>query len=118
VGNQCVWLPGEAHTRFQTCREAPTRPIRVLGEGAGTGLPVILLCSKIGLRRLGRSCASQFSLPAPETLSGLLWGAGGDALTTFKSFQVLVLFAMFLCKCTWYFLSDLLLSDLTACMVL
>jgi hypothetical protein len=26
TGNRCVWLPGGAHTRFQTCREVPARP--------------------------------------------------------------------------------------------
>jgi hypothetical protein len=46
------------------------RPIRSLGEGAGTGLPTILLGSKIGRRRIGRAGASPFRSQPPKNCRG------------------------------------------------
>jgi hypothetical protein len=56
------------------------RPICALGDGAGTGLPAILLGSKIGRCRLGRAGASPFSLPTPKLLSGPLSGSPVEML--------------------------------------
>ena len=39
-------LPRGAHAWYPTWREAPARPIGAPREGAGTGLPVLLLGSK------------------------------------------------------------------------
>jgi hypothetical protein len=74
-GNRCLWLLGGAHARFLTCCEAATRPIRALREGAGTGMPTILLGSKTSRRRLERTGVSPKTTPAPKSLSGLLWRA-------------------------------------------
>jgi hypothetical protein len=56
----------------------PERLIRAPGEGAGSGMPEILLGSKNGRRRLERTGASHKTTPAPKSLSGR--AAGGDAL--------------------------------------
>jgi hypothetical protein len=45
-------------------------PARQIRQGADTGMLAILLGSKNSRRRLGRTDASSFSLPAPKTLSG------------------------------------------------
>jgi hypothetical protein len=51
-------LTRRSHPRKPSCREAPARPIGALREGAGTGLPSILLGWEISRRRLGRTGAS------------------------------------------------------------
>ena len=75
-----VWLTGGSHAQNFQPREAPARPIRALREGAGTGLPALLLASKNRRRRLGRAGVSPFSLPAPKSLSGPLWEAPVEML--------------------------------------
>jgi hypothetical protein len=65
-----VWLTGGSHAQNFQPREAPARPIRALGEGAGTGLPALLLGSKNRRRCMGCAGVSPFSLPAPKKLSG------------------------------------------------
>jgi hypothetical protein len=51
-------------------REAPSHPIRALHEGAGTGLPALLLGSKTSRYLFGRAGVSPFSMPALKMLSG------------------------------------------------
>jgi hypothetical protein len=73
-------VTGGSHAQNFQPREAPARSIRALGEGAGTGLPTILLSSKIDRRCLGRAGASAFSPPATKSYRAAIRDAGGDAL--------------------------------------
>ena len=61
-GKSCMFrrlsLPGGADSRHPTSREAPARPMRALREGAGTGLPALLLGSKQCRRFIGRAGVS------------------------------------------------------------
>jgi hypothetical protein len=73
-------LTRRPYPRKPSCRKASVRPIRALRQGAGTGLPALLLGSKKSWCRLGRTGVSPFSLQTPKTLSGPLWGAPVEML--------------------------------------
>jgi hypothetical protein len=68
------------HPRKPSFGEAPARPIRALGEGAGTGMPRILLGSKNGRRCLGHRCESKNDAGPQKAIGPAIGATGGDAL--------------------------------------
>jgi hypothetical protein len=77
---RCVWLPGGAHARFLTCREAPTRSIRALYEGADTGLPVLLLGLKTSQPFRAHRCEPKNHTDAQNAIEAAMGRAGEHSL--------------------------------------
>jgi hypothetical protein len=69
------------HPRKPSFRETSARPIRALGQGASTGLPAILLSSRIGRRRLRHRCEPIFAPGPQNAIRTVIEAAGEDALT-------------------------------------
>jgi hypothetical protein len=59
-----VWLIGGSHVQNYSLREASVRPILALHEGAITGLPALLLDSKLRRGFFKRADVSLFSIPS------------------------------------------------------